>query len=88
MKKFTFLMVAFVMSVNLCACACDNSAPATTPTTTTTIMPTETITVPVPETNIPDPEIDSSGDSMLPDETPGENTTGRSGLNGMIGGTK
>lgn len=91
MKRIAFLVVAFVLSLNLCACACDNTAPATNPTTNTPTSQTDntpsgTMTIPMPETNIPDPSVDPGNNTLLPDATSGDNTTGESGTTGTTGG--
>ncbi len=84
MKKIALLVAAFILSISLCACACDNMTPATEPTTNTTTnqtntIPSETMTIPTPETNIPDPSVDPGNNTLLPDGTTGENTSGQTG---------
>jgi len=75
MKKLAFLIMSLALVCALCACACTNNDPATTPSTQTTPatnnMPTDTMTIPVPETNIPDPSVDTSLPTDVPDGTNG-----------------
>ena len=63
MKKFSVLMLTFILAGALVACGCQNSAPSTNPTDGTTqqtepnnmIIPDPTI-----DTNIPDSAVDPS----------------------------
>lgn len=86
MKKIAMMIFGAVLALSLCACGCSNNTPATTPsvtnssTTNTDKMPTDTMTIPVPETNIPDPSVDSSMPSTMPNgstATEGNGNTGR-----------
>ena len=84
MKKCALLVVAFIVSVSLCACACDNMTPTTNPTNNTTTNPTDTIPsetmiIPTPETNIPDPSVEPGDNNLLPDGTTGDNITRQTG---------
>ena len=68
MKKIITFVILLIVCCALVACGRKNNTPATTapttrpttaPTTTPTTLPT-TATMPTLETNIPDPEVDTS----------------------------
>lgn len=82
MKKLGVLLLAVVLILALAACRKRNNTPETTPTVATTVPTTvpETTpvlpeTMPTLETNIPDPNVDSS----MPGMNDGTDTTENTG---------
>ena len=69
MKKIIAFVIVLIVCCALVACGRGNDTPATTapatrpttaPTTAPTTLPTTAATMPTLETNIPDPEVDTS----------------------------
>ena len=96
MKKFAAIALALVLIVSLAACrrgATDNTEPTVTtaPTTTPTTRPTtESTTMPTIDptinTNIPDPDVDTSMPDITDDFTTGTNDNANEyNRNRMIG---
>ena len=80
MKKFSIITLALVMIIALAACGRGNTDETSTPTTTSsdfnpTIIPDMDPTI---ETNIPDPNVDST----MPIYTDGTESTDTTGMTG------